>query len=113
MPTMIKDILRVSAEAPRRTKAEVLCKLTEELGEVATMINKPTKEFDEPLAGEIADCLNALVDLLYIDLAEKNPDADPYILMQSTEILLEKWSHRKVRKWRDNYVKFKAIEDGL
>lgn len=111
--SMIKDILRVSAEAPRRTKQEVLCKLIEEVGEIATMINKPTKEFDEPLAGEIADCINALVDLLYIDLAEKNSHADHYDLMMATETILEKWSHRKVRKWRDNYVKFKAIEDGL
>ncbi|QAX98588.1 hypothetical protein AsFcp4_166 [Aeromonas phage AsFcp_4] len=68
----IANVLETSQIAPvERSQHYVLGKCTEELGEAATVINKPHKQHPEPLHCEIADLIISGIDLVYVELYEK------------------------------------------
>ena len=71
---IITDTLIVSAKVPDRTQHYVLGKCTEELGEIASIINKPDKVHSEPLEGEVSDIIISAIDLLYVYYKDLNPD---------------------------------------
>ena len=71
---------------PARTQEQVFMNLVEEVGEVATCINRPEKA-GEPLIGELADVINCVLDLYWL---EHGSDLRP----------LEKQIELKCAKWR-------------
>lgn len=52
--------------SPPRHMGNVFMMLAEEVGEVATAINRPEKA-PEPLLGELADVINCVLDLYYLE----------------------------------------------
>lgn len=102
LDTAIDGILVVSKKAKPRTVHQVLGKCTEELGEMATIINKPKKKHDEPLVSEFADLLISGVDLIYIDVQKRNPDMTDD---QVSRFVLEQLSAaivNKTKKWSNS-----------
>lgn len=71
---MFKQILVLSEAANRRTQHKVLGKCTEELGEIATIINKPRKIHAEAIEFEVADLIVAATDLVYVHYKKKGVD---------------------------------------
>ena len=99
---MIKDILEISRIANPRTMKDVLCHVIEEVGEAATMINKPHGEYKETLMHEIADAIQCLVDLAYIHEDNKagNPFTPSEVIAGRTMSTLERCMLEKNKKWK-------------
>lgn len=102
---MIYSVMQVSQKVKSRTLKDVLCHTTEEMGEIATMINKPNGEYKETLTHEIADAILCLIDLAYIDQLNnhsKTDDTPDTIAMKATK-RLEKALYEKKKKWKQTY----------
>lgn len=74
----------------------ILCKCTEELGEVATVVNKPHKEHPEPLYAEVCDLIIAATDLAYMHLQLST--GQPLTTEEFSDIMQEKLKE-KSEKW--------------
>lgn len=97
--SIFKQILDISIIAPKRSKYKVLGKVTEEIGEMATIINKPNKSHSEPLEREIADAIIAATDLMYVTLAKKMVTFSPAEVAAEAERLLVESVKVKNDKW--------------
>lgn len=98
---MIQPVIAISSQVPRRSLASVLCKATEELGEIATIVNKPSKQHDEPLEAEVCDLVNAVLDLAWLVWSENNPKGTG----QEFEQYMLETQKKKLLKWKTNYLK--------
>lgn len=100
---IVLDIVRVSSIAPRgRSQHYVLGKCTEELGEIATVVNKPDVEHPEPLEGEVADLIISAVDLLYVHYRDKHPELSDNELKIMVYNNINNVYYKKLSKWKDN-----------
>lgn len=102
---VVIDTLNVSGIAPYRTAHYVLGKCIEELGESATIINKPEKDHPEPLEGEVADIIISSVDLLYVHYRDKHPELTSNELKM---LVIQKFNSvyfEKIKKWKNNIKK--------
>lgn len=102
---MIQNILDTSKKAPFRTKYQVLAKLMEEVGELATEVNidlgyvkKPTGT--DGIIGEALDVINCAVDLIY--LHQSQITAEQLEIMQNAK--LKKWISTVEKKIKGIYT---------
>ncbi|AUG88368.1 MazG-like pyrophosphatase [Vibrio phage Vp_R1] len=97
---MINKVLKMSDKLGNpRTPFEILSKATEELGEVATILNKPNKEHDEPLYSEVCDVINAVVDLAWTHHKDEfNGDRKAFMKV------MKKTQKKKLLKWENRFL---------
>lgn len=74
----------------------ILGKCTEELGEAATVINKPHKEHPEPLYAEVCDLIIVATDLAYMHFQIANgqaltPEEFSDIMQEKLKEKSDKW----------------------
>lgn len=103
---VVKRILELSKlkSAKRRKVYKVLNKCTEELGEIATIINKPHKKHDEDIEFEIADLMLASVDLLYVYYRSKFNCSNEDLAVK-IEQMLKSAVDSKANKWNKQLQK--------
>lgn len=90
---MLKKAFKVSKAVKPRTITDVVTKLMEEVGELAKEVGIKTGYQDRPVGsdgikGEVADCMNCLFDILYLD----DPDL--------TKKEFNKIFKNKLKKWK-------------
>ncbi|AAQ17661.1 hypothetical protein Aeh1ORF006c [Aeromonas phage Aeh1] len=106
----IANVLETSQIAPvERSQHYVLGKCTEELGEAATVINKPHKQHPEPLHCEIADLIISGIDLVYVELYEKlrkqiGDNVDKALVADKARELIVNAMISKNEKWKKQVI---------
>lgn len=96
----ILDVSFSSSVSSSRTVNSVFYHLVEEVGEVATAINRPEK-VTEPPQSEIADVIVAAIDLLYLVKKEQNPNVTKHEIINE----LNRTVDNKLLKWIDGSIK--------
>ena len=85
-PTLdLTSFMNSAKNVKAHTVKDVFFHLAEEVGEVATCIQRPHKAV-EPLAGELADVLNCTLDIFYQEYGDNLP-------------LLQRYMDEKCAKW--------------
>lgn len=80
----VDSTMAVSIIAPKRTASQVFMHLVEEVGEVATVINRPEKA-TEPLVGELADVINCTLDLYFLHYSSDLTELEDALKLKSAK----------------------------
>lgn len=81
----LASFLDAARSVKPHTSKDVFMHLAEEVGEVATCLQRPHKA-EEPLVGEIADVLNCALDIFYQEYGE-----DFELLQKHMDLKCAKW----------------------
>lgn len=100
----ILDLSKIKTKKSRRVE-KVLNKCTEELGEMATVINKPHKNHPEALEFEVADLMLASVDLLYVYYRKRFKKFTEDELAEKIELMIKNAVVEKSKKWNNQLKK--------
>jgi NTP pyrophosphatase (non-canonical NTP hydrolase) len=105
----VRNILSISDSKlvnANRTIEQVFYHLVEEVGEVATAINRPEKVTELPQS-EIADVIVAAIDLLYLVQKQQDPSINNDSIVNELNRVVD----LKLLKWVDGSKKYIIIRE--
>lgn len=96
---MIKETFDVSISVPRRTKADVLVALMEEVGELATEISVDSGYSTKPegkdgIVGEAIDIIICALDMIWVSSPNTTEAELEDHVMKILRVKLEKWKEK-------------------